>query len=370
MRIVIDARELRTTSGRYVERLLHYLQQADTGEGRSYTVLLKPDDYDGWLPTNPSFTKVVTPYKEFTFSEQTKFLKQIKNMSPDLVHFPFAQQPVLYRGRVVTTIQDLTTCRFRNPTKNWLVFTAKQQIYKWVNKVVARKSQHLITPTEFVREDIAQFAGVSPEKITVTYEAADRIPDPPTPPPQKEIQKANFIMYVGRPLPHKNLWRLVQAFALLHKQHPSLQLVLAGKKDAAYNLIENRARAEGLLEGIRFTGFVDEGTLRWLYEHCSAYVFPSLSEGFGLPALEAMMHGAPVASSNATCLPEVYGDAAHYFDPLDVQDIANKVNDILTTEKLQKTLTERGYARAKSYSWQRMAEQTLAVYTDALKQKQ
>jgi len=363
MHIVIDARELRTTSGRYVERLLHYLQQVDTVH--DYTVLLKPQDMAGWRVTNSRFRKIACPYKEFTFSEQLQLYKQIKNLNPDLVHFPFVQQPILYRGRVVTTIQDLTTIRFRNPTKQWLLFTIKQQVYKWVNTYVARKSKALITPTEFVKKDIAQYATVPLQHITVTHEAADPIPDSPT--PLKNIQNHNlqnskYIMYLGRPLPHKNLWRLIEAHSLLRQKYPNLLLVLAGKKDAMYTIIEERARKQGLFDGIIFTGFVSEPELKWLYQHCEAYVFPSLSEGFGLPALEAMMHGAPVASSNATCLPEVYGSAAHYFDPMNVNDMAQKIDDILSDPNLRKKLVAAGKQQAAKYSWKRMAEQTLAVY--------
>lgn len=366
-KILIDARELRTSSGRYVERLLHYLQQVD--RGHEYIVLLTPKDFGGWEPTNPHFKKVICPYKEFTFSEQLGMHKQIKNIAPDLVHFTFVQQPVLYRGTVVTTIQDLTTIRFRNPTKNWLVFTIKQQIYKWVNTYVALKSRLLITPTEFVKQDIAAFAHVPASKITVTLESADYIPDSPAPPPFPALQKNNFIMYVGRPLPHKNLWRLVQAFALLRQTHPGLHLVLAGKKDRAYELIEERAQKEGLLTGVIFAGFVSEGELKWLYQHCGAYVFPSLSEGFGLPPLEAMIHGAPVVASTTSCIPEVCGNGAHYFNPLDVQDMAAKIAEVLDDPGLRKDLIARGAKQVKKYSWKRMAEQTLAVYKKALGEK-
>src|SRR5476649_2788372 len=104
-RIVIDGRELRTSSGRYVERLLHYLQELDR-ENR-YSVLLKPGDMAGWQASNPNFEAVACPYKEFTFGEQLGLRRQISGLKADLVHFPFAQQPVWYRGKTVTTIQDL-----------------------------------------------------------------------------------------------------------------------------------------------------------------------------------------------------------------------------------------------------------------------
>jgi glycosyltransferase involved in cell wall biosynthesis len=359
--IVIDARELRTGSGRYVERMIHYLQQIDSKH--RYTVLLKPEDFAGWQPINPHFTKLQCPYKEFTFSEQIGFLQQLNSLRADLVHFPFVQQPILYRGLNVTTIQDLTTARFRNPTKNPILFTIKQWVYKFINRYVPRKARLLITPSEFVKHDIAQFAGVPEDKITVTYEAATALPRPPEPLPY--LQNKKFIMYLGRPLRHKNLWRLIEAYRLLQPDFPDLQLVLAGKKDLAYQQIEDRIKREGI-SGVIFTDFISDNALLWLYEHCEAYVFPSLSEGFGLPALEALANGAPLVSTNATCSPEIYGTAAHYFNPLDVEDMATKIKEVLNDPKLRKELVAKGKKQAAKYSWKRMAEETLAVYQKAL----
>jgi glycosyltransferase involved in cell wall biosynthesis len=362
-KIVIDARELRTTSGRYVERLIHYLQAVDSQH--EYTILLKPEDMDGWQPAIPSFKKIVCPHKEFTFDEQIGLRRQINGLGADLVHFPFPQQPIWYRGKTVTTIQDLTTLRFDNPAKNRLVFRCKQQIYKYVIRRAVRKSSQVIVPSEFVKDDVARFTGVHPDKITVTYEAADAISEAAEPLPALKGDE-RFIMYVGRPTPHKNLELLIKAFCLLQAQHPEMLLVLAGRKDANYRRIEASVQKQGV-KGVVFTGFVSEGQLRWLYEHCEAYVFPSLSEGFGLPGLEAMVHGAPVLSSNATCLPEIYGEAAHYFDPLNVQAMADAINEVLTDKALRTELIDKGRHQAAKYSWQRMAEQTLAVYEQALR---
>jgi glycosyltransferase involved in cell wall biosynthesis len=166
-------------------------------------------------------------------------------------------------------------------------------------------------------------------------------------------------------MPHKNLDRLIEAFALLRAQHPDLLLVLAGRKDANYERIEEEAYIAGV-KNLVFTGFVSDRKLRWLYEQCEAYVFPSLSEGFGLPGLEAMRHGAAVVSSNATCLPEIYGDAAHYFDPLDTRAMADATNEVLTDAELRKDLIKKGHAQVKKYSWKHMTEQTLEVYKQAL----
>ncbi len=359
--IAIDARELRTTTGRYVERLLHYLQKID--HTHKYTILLKPKDIDGWMPTNSKFKKVACPYKEFTFSEQVDFLKQINSLKPDLVHFPMVQQPVLYKGKVVTTMQDLTGTRFTDPTKNWLIYKCKQLVYKWLNKRVARKSDALITPTEFVKQDVARFAHINSRKFTVTLEAADKIIEPTE--PMKLLEHKDFIMYVGRPMPHKNLERLVEAFALLKETHFNLSLVLVGKLDANYRKLQRLVDIKGIA-GVFFTDFVTEGELRWLYEHAKAYAFPSLSEGFGLPPLEAMSHGCPVVSSNATCLPEVLKEAAYYFDPLNVSEMAEKINDVLADPKLSQKLVVKGSLLVKDYSWERMARQTLDVYKTVL----
>ena len=366
--LVIDARESGTSTGRYIDSLIKYLHPLITESSEfEVTLLAKPHRLEFLAGIAPTFTVVPTTHKEFTFAEQIGFKKQIEALHPDLVHFPAVQQPVwLSRGqgtKVVTTMQDLTTLRFRNPAKNPVVFTVKQWVYRWVNHRVARQSDLLITPSEFVKQDVVAFSGVNPDKITVTYEAADDLPTPAE--PVAELAGKQFIMYVGRPTPHKNLERLIEAFAQLQKTHPNLYLTLAGKKDANYERIAAGAAAMGVKQ-IVFTGFISDQQLRWMFENCQVYVFPSLSEGFGLPALEAMQHGAPVASSNATCSPEIYGDGAQYFDPLSVDNIAAKVGEVLDNPDLRDILIANGKRKAATYSWRRMAEQTLEVYRKAL----
>ncbi len=363
-KIVIDARESGTGTGRYIDKLIQYLHELKPAH--KITVLTKKHRMDFMKKAAPRFNVVECPYKEFTFAEQFGLWKQVHNLKPDLVHFGIVQQPVLYRGKVVTTMHDLTATRYRNPAKNRLIFVVKQWIYKWGNKIIARKSAAIITPTEFVKDDIAKFARINSRKITVTYEAADIITE--TAESVDGLEDAPFIMYVGRPQAHKNLERLIDAFAILKQTHPELKLVLAGKKDVLYERHENSVKKKHIPDVI-FTGFVSEGQLRWLYEQTKAYVFPSLSEGFGLPGLEAMTHGAPVISSDATCLPELYGDAALYFDPTDIDDVATKINEVLLNSPLRNKLIEAGYRQAKKYSWKKMAAQTLDVYDKALNLK-
>jgi glycosyltransferase involved in cell wall biosynthesis len=361
-KIAIDAREISTSTGRYIERLIFYLQKID--KNNKYLVLLNPHDYTA-LNFSNNFEKVLCSAEKFTWAEQTDLKKQLKQLKPDLVHFGMVQQPIFYKGKVVTTMHDLTTTRFKNPTKNSFVFWLRQQIYKFVNWRVAKKSRYIITPSQFVKNDIAKYAHVSKKKIIVTHEAADEITEAIE--PIKKLQSKSFIFYVGRPQPHKNLARLIEAFALLKKTNPELLLVLAGKKDKMYDSFIDTATRLGVEESVIFTGFVSEGQLKWLYKGCKAYVFPSLSEGFGLPGLEAMKHGAPVVSSNATCLPEIYGEAAYYFDPLDIHDMANSINTVINDTEIRNKLIKAGRSKAKEYSWERMAQQTLEVYKKALR---
>lgn len=359
--IVIDARESGTSTGRYIDKLIENLHTLKPNY--SITLLAKKHRLEHFEKIAPKFTTKVTRFTEFTFGEQLGYLWQIRKQKPDLVFFPAAHQPILYFRKVVTTIQDLTTARFKNPSKNRIIFSIKQRIYIWLNKIVGKKSTKLITPTEFVKEDFARFANVNMRDITVTHEAADKIEDSPE--PIDELQDKAFIMYVGRPQPHKNLDRLVEAFSKLQEKHPDLLLVFVGKKDLLYQRLRLLVKKRGV-ENVVFTGFVSEGQLRWLYEHTKAYVFPSLSEGFGLPGLEAMVHGAPVASSKATCLPEVYQDGALYFDPKDVDEMVHTIEKLISSKQTRETQIKKGLAVAKQYSWKRMAEQTLAVFDEAL----
>lgn len=362
-RIVIDAREWSGSTGRYIRNLVRQLEALAPADDE-YTVLMKPRDLAAWEPSKPNFRKLACPWREFTLlDEQLRFWRQLRDLKPDLVHFGKDHQPVLYRGTVVTTMHDLTTARFYNPAKLWPVFKFKQLVYRWLVRRIAKQSAAILTGSQFVKDDLVDFTGVDPDKITVTYEAADMIKDSPE--AVAELESKRFIMYVGRPTPHKNLNVLVKAFGLLRGRNPRLMLVLAGKKDANYRRLEKKLIKRGI-RGVVFTDYVSEGQLRWLYGHCAAYVFPSLSEGFGLPGLEAMAHGAPVVSSSATCLPEIYGNAAHYFDPLDVTAMADAVNEVLTDKVLRAELVKKGRLRAAKYSWQEMAKETLAVYRQVL----
>jgi len=361
MHIAIDARIINSSTGTYVERLLHYLQKIDTTN--RYTILVPTKDLNFFKPTAKNFTVTAADFPNYSFAEQTTFKKFLDKLNADLVHFCMPQQPILYKGKHVTTVHDLNLLNTYNSDKNWLMYHAKQLVGNYVFKKVGQTSTHIITPTQYTKDAYVKFAGIPPHKVTVTYEAADIAHGAlkPYKHPFKE-----FILYVGQQSDYKNIRRLGDAHQKLLAQHPDLGLILVGKKDKA--ALQNEAYFTSKdYRNILFTGFIEDAQRDWLYAHTKAYVFPSLMEGFGLPGLEAMGYGAPVASSKATCLPEVYGDAAYYFDPLSVTDMARAIGEILGNEKLQKELSKKGYQQIKKYSWQRMAQQTHQVYMNALK---
>lgn len=361
-RIVIDARESGTSTGRYIDKLIEYLHILKPSE--EIVVLTKPHRLEYMRQVAPNFQALESPYKEFTFAEQLGFANQLYKLKADLVHFNAPQQPILYLKRSVTTVHDLTTLRFNNPGKFWPIYKFKQFVYRFVVWLVAKKSKAILTPTKFVKKDLIDFSNIRPTKVTVTYEAADKITEPAK--SIKSLIGKKFITYTGRPLPHKNLRRLIDAFELLQKTDPDLYLVLIGNKYGPY-LSHAKYVDKKHIPNIVFTDFVSDSQLRWCYENTQAHITPSLSEGFGLPGLEAMVHGAPVVSSNATCLPEVYGDGAVYFDPNNTNDIAEKISLVLGDRKLRGNLIRWGRVQAGKYSWAKMAEQTLAVYRKALR---
>ena len=363
MHIVIDARNRRSSTGRYTDRLLEHLQLID--KNNRYTVLLALGD--NWRGSATNFTPLPCPYKQFSFNplEQLGFAWQLYRLRPNLVHFTMTQQPLLYFGKIVTTTHDLTMLRFTRAGRlSGVVHAIRMKLYEFMFWWSHKKSNAIIVPTKFVAKDLADLEPFTKAKITVTYESSEPPSRDKSVQPKRVIKP--FIVHVGSPFPHKNIDRLVEAFEIIHATNSSLRLVLVGKREFYFDELMEKIKSSPARDNIIVTGFVSSGELKWLYENAEAYILPSLSEGFGLPGLEAMAHECPLVSSDATCLPEVYGDAAHYFNPLNISDITTKITEVLGDEKLQKDLIKRGNERLKNYSWDRMAKQTLDVYNKAL----
>ncbi|HEX5797571.1 MAG TPA: glycosyltransferase family 1 protein [Candidatus Saccharimonadales bacterium] len=361
--IVIDARVRQASTGRYTDRLIENLQKID--KTNRYTILVQPDD--DWQMQNPNFRTVVCRFEQFSLNplDQILFPFQLYRLKPDLVHFTMTQQPLLYFGRIVTTTHDLTMFEYARAGKfpQWF-HVIRMVLYRFLLWWSHKKSRRIIVPTEYVREDLAKHQPFAKKKLVITNEASD--PPIARAGERPENVPDNFIFFVGRAFPHKNLHRLVDAFEILNKKHSGLHLLLAGKKEYYYKNLDEYIRKSPAADNIHTLGYINESQLKWLYGHARAYIFPSLSEGFGLPGLEAMAHDCPVVSSNATCLPEVYGDAVEYFDPKNTEAMAEAIEKVITDEKLAKKLVEEGRKRLRKYSWQKTAEQTLGIYDSVL----
>ncbi|MDQ1123675.1 glycosyltransferase family 4 protein [Microbacterium trichothecenolyticum] len=358
--IVIDARSMFTSTGRYTRKLIENLESIDTDH--RYTVVLPRTQLAAWEPTNPRFSKVGTDTPYFSIREQTGFSRELRRLRPDLVHFAMPQQPLYVGAPRVTTFHDMTLLKIRNHKKHRVVSLLKRLIGAGAFAVFAHRSRANLVVSRYSGRDLISYTRAVPGRVTVTYPAADPITDAARPVP---VPFPRFVLYVGTQVPYKNLRRLIDAVLRLRADGDTVGLVVAGRIDAdGAQLVESldaRTRAS-----VHFTGFVSDGQLRWLYENAAVYAFPSLYEGFGLPGLEAMRHGCPVVSSDATCLPEVYGDAAEYFDPRRVPAIQAALSRVLTDDDLADRLRERGRRRAEMYSWRWMALRTLDAYRNAL----
>lgn len=370
MKILIDGRGIKKTGiGRYIENTLAEILKID--KSTQYELLLRNEDLKKLELKADNLEYVMTTANFFGFKEQTEILSIINQRKPDLVHFTNFNFPVGYGGKFVITIHDLTLLHFRNlrnSVARKAYYLLKEQIMRnVVLKQGMKKAQKILVPSDYVKEDVAKTFKIRRDKIVVTNEAADTDFASPRVNLSKLGIDKPFVLYVGNAYPHKNLERMILAFGKLITEYLlDYQLVIAGKKDSFHQSLEQAVQDAGLDQRVIFTDFVSDQQLAGLYKHASLYVFPSLSEGFGLPPLEAMAHNLAVASSNATCMPEILGDAALYFDPKSIDDMAQAMLTVLTDDKLRGQLIKKGARQVRKYGWKFTAKATLEVYKKAI----
>ena len=355
-KIIIDGRTIASSSGRYVRDLVNHLARLKEPDFEpEYTLLLRPQDIDEYRSQIPEKVTIrPARFADFSWQEQIRFYFYLKRLQPDLVHFCFPQHPVLYRGRFVVTIHDLTMFRFGPPG---LVGWFKKKLFKQVLIRAARYSRAVITVSNFSRNQIAEFCRIKPEKINLTYLAAGQLKAKAKLPGQLKGQK--FYLTVNNGSRHKNNLNLARAHQKLLKDRPDLKLVIIGRPGPG-------TRAASAYPGVIVLGQVPESVLAAGYERAQLVVQASLSEGFGLTGLEAWSYQKPVVASDRSCLPEIYGPGALYFNPEQPQAIAAAINRVLNQVKVRHRLIKAGRRRLQQFDWDRTARNTAAVYKKAL----
>lgn len=321
--------------------------------------------------------KVLVNAPHYSFSEQWKFWRILEKEKCDLVHFTHFNAPLLYKGKFVTTIHDTTISFYPGKKMNswWRKWAYNKVIHHAVDQ-----AQKVITVTDNTKKDLMKLFSVPAEKIQTIWNGIgnefQKFPEVEEQIVRKKFNLPNqFLLYTGNWREHKNLPQLLEAFSLILRkaekvdgpQHlKNLVLVITGKEDPYYPEVKRKVEQLSLQEKVRFVGLVEEGDLLRLYSAASAYVFPTLYEGFGLPPLEAMKAQTPVIASNISCIPEVCGESVQYFDPQNSEDMAQNIIKVLINPDRQKELITKGMERAKLFSWDTCAEETLKVYDSVL----
>lgn len=286
----------------------------------------------------------------------------------DVLHSPASVSPFILFCPSVLTIHDVTPFVFPELTPP--IFR-----YYWniTFKMSARVAHLIITVSHSAKKNLVKFLGISEEKIAVIYHGIE----PETPALQdksyfgavqnKGKSDAPYLLWVGRMYSHKNLTRLLYAYNKLIKTYQGIKhrLVLCGMKGWGYPSFAKTIEDLNLQYKAIFKGYVPDDELKLIYANASLFVFPSLTEGFGFPILEAMSHGVPVITSNYGAMAEIAGDAALLVDSYSVDEIAEAMHKVLTDENLRKDLIEKGRKRARQFSWEKTARETLSVYKKA-----
>lgn len=360
--IVIDARRINSSTGHYAKHLIDTLQILD--HDNRYTIIVLEKEKGFYTPRAKNFQIITTRADHYTFAEQLSFASLLYRLRPDLVHFTMPQQPLLWFGRRVTTVHDTTLIRYENIDQNIVSYKIRKLIFTLLLKNVIYRSVYTLSPTRFVSKDLDEWTHHRyDDKLITTLIAGDTVSAKPK--QINELEGHDYIYFVGNAFPYKNVGRIVEAFAIVKKSHPHLHLALAGKRDFFYENIDRIVKKQKIPD-VHILGYISDEEKLWLTRNARAYVVASLSEGFHMPLLEAMEGNCPIISSNATCLPEVAGEAALYFDPHSVEELVEQINRLLDDPSLQNDLVAKGRRQLKKFSWETTGKATLSVYSRAL----
>ncbi len=326
-----------------------------------YSVSIKRDFFlSPFRATRKLWAKIRRNYslREGIIKEEVADYLQKNNVS---IYFSPAQTIYpqgLENIKFVTTILDLQFEYFpENFLPKYLEKRRSDCLY------ATKNSSRLIAISNYTKKSLEDKYKISPEKIKVIYFGPQKIDSEPTPFPAPK----DFLLYPAALWPHKNHKILIGALGILKNRFPQLCLVFTGmskgglfKKD-----LELIAESENLKDRVLFLGYVRDKDLSSLYKQAKALVFPSNFEGFGLPIIEAFQNGLPVIAANNTSIAEVVGDAGILFETNNAENLAKEIEKVLTDNNLRKNLIQKGYERAKIFSWKKATEETLSVFLSA-----
>lgn len=364
--ICIDARlwgSKHTGIGRYVENLIDYLPVSNC-----YEVILIVSPELKHEPKLKSFTKYYAKYHPYSLFAQIEILCLLAIIKPDLIHTPHFTIPILWTGKQVVTIHDLIKHFSKGTdttTRHKYVYWLKYMGYILITYLAIKRADHIIVPAVYWKKIISKKYNVPLRKISVTYEGVPaQYLNPHFSPNYKPPLPKPFLVYTGNLYPHKNLPTLFKAIKLL-KGNINLAIVCA--RSVFTKRVEELINKEHLSAYVKFLGYVPDSDLINLYSQSLALVQPSLIEGFGLTGLEAMAVNTPVIAARASCLPEVYQQAALFFKPLDAVDLSRKISLLLSDENKRTHLISKGRELLRQYSWGKMSSQTRDIYLQILK---
>lgn len=368
MRIAIEASAFwrdRAGSGTYVRNLLAALEKTAPEHDFLYLAASAQSASAGAdVAQKGRLRRVINGLRHMAWL-QVSLPLQLRRVGADLLHAPIMIGPFWQPCPAVFTILDLAIIDY--PETSDPVWRS----YVLLNlRLALARAKAVIAISESTRQDVIRHFSISPDLVRVVPFGCD----PRFKPVEDEERRAQvrahldlperYLLFVGTLEPRKNIPRILRAFHLL-KGGRSIphKLVIVGQRGWLYNEIFEEIAALGLEGDVVFTGYVDLQYLPAIYGMSDLLVFPSLYEGFGLPALEAMACGCPVLTSNRSSLPEVVGDAAICVDPTDVGAIAEAITAVVSDPARRTRMAQQGLARSKLFSWERAAEETLAVYS-------
>jgi len=369
MRIAIDIRKINEFGvGTYIWNLVRNLAGIDTEN--EYLLIGSQRNFHELGPLPPNFKQMYQPQEESLWRHHVTIPFALRRQHVDVVHVPHHNAPFFNPSKLVVTMHDCVHLLF--PQED----SSKFQNYRSYlqTKRVVESAKHVFAVSKSTKEDLINIFEVPETKISVVYNALDeRFAFAHTPEELKHVLeryqlKDPFVLYAGKIRPHKNLHRLIEAFAVLKSElidddkYKNLKLIIIGDELSKHQYLRLTVIRSGAQQDVRFFGFVPYPILRVFYQSAALFAFPSLYEGFGLPPLEAMANHTPVIASNTSSLPEVLDDAAVLVNPENVFDIARGMKLILSDELLRQKLIQKGIEQVAKFSWKLAAQNVLQTY--------